>query len=287
MKSRRIHEHSRPPDAGAGITFNQNHDRPLRLHLLHRKQTSGRTAPAIVFVHGGAFRMGSRDDGLQALVPFAELGYVCASLEYRLSGEALFPAQIEDVKCGGRFLRANAARYGLDPERIGAWGPSADGHLVAMLGVSDGVSDLEGTGGCLGTSSRVQAVCDWFGPTDFLQMNCAGSRPDHDAAVSPESELIGGPIQEHAERVARANPMSSLTPDRRLPPFLIVHGDADPLVPFNQSELLVTALERVNADVRFHRIVGAGHGGPAFKMPEISSLVQGFFEMHLGRPAAI
>jgi acetyl esterase/lipase len=268
------------------VIFNQDQDRPLRLHLLQRKKTSSRPAPAIVFVHGGAFRMGSRDDGLQALVPFAELGYVCASLEYRLSGEALFPAQIEDVKCGVRFLRANAAHYRLDPERIGAWGPSAGGHLVAMLGVSDGVSELEGTGGWSDTSSRVQAVCDWFGPTDFLQMNRAGSGQDHDAADSPESELIGGPIQEHAERVARANPMSYIIPDRRLPPFLIVHGDADPLVPFNQSQLLVTALERINANVHFHRVVGAGHGGPAFETPEISSLVQGFFDLNLGRPAS-
>jgi acetyl esterase/lipase len=271
------------------IIFNQNPDRPLRLHLLRRKQPAsqsmGQPVPAIVFVHGGAFRMGSHDDGLPALVPFAKLGYVCASLEYRLSSEALFPAQIEDVKCGVRFLRANADRYGIDSARIGAWGPSAGGHLVAMLGVSDGVSELEGDGGWSGISSGVQAVCDWFGPTDFLQMNSAGSSQDHDSPDSPESELIGGPIQAHAERVARANPISYVTPGRDIPPFLIMHGEQDPLVPFNQSELLVVALERVGARVSLHPIAGAGHGGPAFETAEVSSLVRDFFEMHLGRPA--
>jgi acetyl esterase/lipase len=271
------------------IIFNQNPDRPLRLHLLRRKQPSnqsvGQPIPAIVFVHGGAFRMGSRDDGLPALVPFAEIGYVCASLEYRLSGEALFPAQIEDVKCGVRFLRANADRYGINSARIGAWGPSAGGHLVAMLGVSDGVSKLEGDGGWSGISSGVQAVCDWFGPTDFLQMNRAGSSQDHDAPDSPESELIGAAIQDHPELVAQANPITYINAERSIPPFLIVHGQQDPLVPFNQSELLFAALKRVGAQVSLYPIAAAGHGGPAFETPEISNLVRTFFETHLGKPA--
>jgi acetyl esterase/lipase len=267
------------------ITFNQNPKRPLRLHLLRNKQRSSQPAPALVFVHGGAFRLGSRDDGLLPLVPFAERGYICASLEYRLSGEALFPAQIEDVKCGVRFLRANADQFGLDPERIGAWGPSAGGHLVAMLGVTEGVTELEGDGGWMGVSSRVQAVCDWFGPTDFLEMNRAGSSQDHDAPDSPESELIGAPIQDHPERSARANPITYISHERPIPPFLVLHGDADPLVPFNQSELLVAALERIGAQVSFHRLEGAGHGGPRFETPEISNLVQRFFESHLRKPA--
>jgi acetyl esterase/lipase len=267
------------------IIFNQNPVRPLRLHLLRRKQPSGGPVPAIVFVHGGAFRMGSPDDGLPALVPLAELGYVCASLEYRLSTEAKFPAQIEDLKCGVRFLRANANQYGIDPARIGAWGPSAGGHLVAVLGLSDDRDELEGDGGWSGASSRVQAVCDWFGPTDFLQMNRAGSSQDHDAPDSPESELIGAAIQDHPELVARANPITYISAERSIPPFLIVHGQQDPLVPFNQSELLFAALERVGAQVSLYPIAAAGHGGPAFETPEISNLVQTFFETHLGKPA--
>jgi acetyl esterase/lipase len=267
------------------LIYNQNPNRPLRLHLLRSRQPSNQGAPALVFVHGGAFRMGSRDDGIGPLIPFAERGYVCASLEYRLSGEALWPAQIEDVKCGVRFLRANAGRFGLDPERIGAWGPSAGGHLVTMLGVTGGVGELEGDGGWAGFSSRVQAVCNWFGPSDFLQMNRAGSIMDHDAPDSPESELIGGAIQQYPDKAARANPISYI-PGADIPPFLIVHGDADPLVPFNQSELLYQALKQAHAPVVFfRRIAGAGHGGPAFESEEIKHLLAMFFDLHLrGRP---
>jgi acetyl esterase/lipase len=268
------------------LIFNTDPARPLRLHLLRPGRLAQEPAPALVFVHGGAFRTGSRDDGIVPLIPFAQRGYVCASLEYRLSGEAVWPAQIEDVKCGVRFLRANAERFGLDPEHIGAWGPSAGGHLVSMLGVTGEVAELEGEGGWAGVSSRVQAVCDWFGPTDFLQMNKAGSVQDHDAPDSPESELVSGPIQENPEKVALANPLTYITPGRTYPPFLIVHGTADPLVPFNQSELLVAALRTVGAEVRFHPIAGAGHGGPAFEREEITDLVQAFFDRNLRRGEA-
>jgi acetyl esterase/lipase len=266
------------------IVFNQDPTRPLRLHLLRPRPARNRAAPCLVFVHGGGFRTGSRDHGIEPLTPFAARGYVCASLEYRFSSEALWPAQIEDVKCGVRFLRANAGALGIESDHIGAWGHSAGGHLVSMLGVTDGEDDLEGTGGWADTSSRVQAVCNWFGPTDFLQMNRAGSTYDHDAPDSSESALIGAPIQSAPERAARANPISYIQPGRRIPPFLIVHGDADLLVPFNQSELLAAALERVDANVRLVRLAGAAHGGPDFHTQEISDLVAGFFTEHLEQP---
>jgi dipeptidyl aminopeptidase/acylaminoacyl peptidase len=161
------------------------------------------------------------------------------------------------------------------------WGPSAGGYLVTMLGVTNGVQEFEGSGGWEGVSSAVQAVCNWFGPSDFLQMNRAGSIQDHDATDSPESELIGGPIQEHPEQVKRANPITYITSERIIPPFLVVRGDADPLVPFNQSELLVAALESVGSDVTFHPIKGAGHGGEEFESEEILVLVNSFFDKHL------
>jgi acetyl esterase/lipase len=268
------------------VVFNADDSRPLTLHLLRSQTASTKPQPVIVYIFGGAFRMGSKDSGIAALIPFVQRGYVCVSIEYRYSSEALFPAQLEDVKCAIRFLRANAERFGVDPERIGVFGHSSGGYLSTMLGVTGDRPEFEGAGGISGSwegvSSRVQAVCDFFGPTDFLAMNCAGSVQDHDSPDSPESELLGGPIQDHPDLAARANPITYITPESVPPPFLIIHGEADPLVPFNQSELLYAALERVNAPVKFfRRIAQAGHGGPAFETPEILGLMNLFFALHL------
>ncbi len=133
-----------------------------------------------------------------------------------------------------------------------------------------------------GHSSRVQAVCDWFGPTDFRQMDANAASDSvitHDAPESPESLLVGGPIQEHPRRVAEANPITYIrgTP----PPFLIMHGDRDRLVPCHQSELLARALDEMGADVELVLLAGAGHGDEAFDMPDVTQRVIAFFEMNL------
>jgi acetyl esterase/lipase len=236
----------------------------------------GHAAPLIVWIHGGAFRMGSKEDR----IPFEmlEQGYAIASLNYRLSQHALFPAQIEDCKAAVRWLRAQAGTYGLDPARVAAWGESAGGHLAAMLGTAGHAREFE-VGSSLEHSSRVQAVLDFFGPTDFLQMD-AHRPPDgfvHDSPDSPESELVGGPIQERPAEVARANPITYVTSEA--PPFLVVHGDRDRLVPYHQSTLLVAALEAAGVPVTFYTVVGGGHG--RFDDPQISSLVQSFLATHL------
>lgn len=232
--------------------------------------------PLVVWVHGGAWRAGSKERC--PAVPLLREGYAVASLNYRLSQHAVFPAQIEDCKAAIRWLRAHAKEYGIDSDHVGVWGSSAGGHLVAMLGTTGDVKDFE-KGENLNVSSRVQAVCDWFGPTDFTQMNKFQSRIDHDAADSPESLLMGGPIQTNKGKTARANPMTYVSRDD--PPFLIVHGDADPLVPFNQSELLQGALRQAGVAVQIHLIKGAGHGGPGFNTPEVQAMVRDFFARQL------
>ena len=262
------------------LIFNTDPSRPLRLHLLTPRAVQ-ELRPALVYIFGGAFRTGSKDNGIAPLLPFARPGYVCAAIEYRFSSEALFPAQVEDCKCAVRFLRHRATALGIDRDRISAWGPSPGGHLATMRGVTSGIAALEEDSGWAGTSSAVQAVCNWFGPTDFLRMNAAGSSQDHDAANSPESELLGAAIQSRPDLAAAANPISYIAASSAIPPFLVMHGDADPLVLFNQSELLVAALQAVTADVTFERIAGAGHGGPAFETPAVQQRVPAFFDTHL------
>jgi acetyl esterase/lipase len=233
--------------------------------------------PLIVWIHGGAFRAGSKSDGVP--VQYVASGYAVASINYRLSQHAIFPAQIEDCKAAVRWLRANAERFNLNPRRFCAWGPSAGGHLSAMLGTSANEKHFD-VGDHLSFSSAVQAVVDYFGPTDFLQMD-AHRPPDgmvHDAPDSPESQLVGGPIQDHPDRVARANPTSYVTPDA--PPFLIVHGYQDPLVPHHQSVLLTLALAHAGVPVTFYTVKGGGHGG--FTDPKVPELTSQFIARHLG-----
>jgi acetyl esterase/lipase len=263
------------------VVYNRDSSRPLTLHLLRPSAPPTSPLPVVVYIFGGAFRHGNKESGIPHVTPLVQRGYACACVEYRLSGEVKFPAPIHDVKCAVRFLRASASELGLAAERIGAWGHSSGGYLATMLGVTAGRAEFEGTGGWPEWSSAVQAVCDFFGPTDFLQMNRAGSTQDHDAADSPESELIGGPIQERPAEVTRANPITYVRDGHTLPPFLIVHGDRDPLVPFNQSELLAEAMSRVHAEFEFRRVVEGGHGGPQFESPERMERVGVFFDKNI------
>jgi acetyl esterase/lipase len=254
--------------------------RSLRLDLYLPEKSDG-PLPLIVWIHGGAWQAGNKS-GTPAL-PFVRRGYAVASIDYRLSQDAIFPAQIEDCKAAIRWLRAHAKEHGIDPAHIGVWGSSAGGHLVALLGTSGDVKELEGAAGNLDQSSRVQAVCDWFGPTDFCQMAAhaiPGSKLVHNDPKSPESRLIGGPIQENKDKVARANPITYVSKDD--PPFLIMHGDRDNLVPHHQSVLLNEALKKAGVDVTFKTVEGAGHG---FGGPENTKMVEEFFDRTLKNKA--
>ncbi|HWE01166.1 MAG TPA: alpha/beta hydrolase [Tepidisphaeraceae bacterium] len=245
---------------------------------LYLPDPTDKPAPVILYVHGGAWSGGDKHD--RTAVALVAHGYAVASIDYRLSQEAIFPAQIEDCKTAVRWLRAHARFYGLDGAHIGAWGSSAGGHLVALLGTTGGVADLEGPAGNLDQSSRVQAVCDWFGPTDFLkfaeQAKEAGIAGQPDSPKSPMSRLIGGPIQENKDKTEKANPIAYVNKD--CPPFLIMHGANDPLVPVAQSEILRDALEKAGVEVKLEVIPGAGHGlgGRA-----VLASVEAFFDKHL------
>jgi len=245
----------------------------LDLYLPKEADPSGKR-PLLVWIHGGAWQSGSKDR--PPALRFVDQGYAVASINYRLSQHAIFPAQIEDCKAAIRWLRANAGRYGYDPNRIGVWGASAGGHLVALLGTTGDVKEFD-IGPNTGVSSRVQAVCDFFGPTDFTKMSSFPSTMAHDAADSPESKLIGGPIQENKDKAQRANPITYVTKNNPL--VLIVHGDKDPLVPHNQSEILYDALKKAGVEATLYTVRGGGHGG--FQDPQVDVLVSAFFDKHL------
>ncbi|MBC8350557.1 MAG: alpha/beta hydrolase [Planctomycetes bacterium] len=271
------------PSLAKGIVANRDieyarvGDNSLRLDLYSPKEPAARR-PLIVWVHGGGWRNGSKDRC--PALRFLAKGYVVASINYRLSGVAIYPAQIHDCKAAIRWLRAHAEQYSIDPRRIGVWGSSAGGHLVALLGTSGGVEPLEGDLGSLDHSSRVQAVCDFFGPTDFLQMDdhAVPNAPfKHNAPDSPEALVIGGPIQENTKKVEAANPLTYVTPDD--PPFFIVHGDKDPLVPLHQSQLLFDALKRAKVNVKLHVVEGGQHGFG--RNSDVDKLVDSFFDKQL------
>ncbi|OVE79966.1 hypothetical protein BVY01_01150, partial [bacterium I07] len=197
--------------------------------------------------------------------------------------EALFPAQIQDCKAAIRWIRANAENHGFDPDRIGVWGGSAGGHLVALLGTSGGIEEFE-TDENSEYSSRVQAVVDWYGPTDFLKMDDFPGKGGHNDGGSPESRLVGGPIQENKDLVLKANPITYVSSDD--PPMLIMHGEKDMSVPFNQSELLHDALKNAGLESTLYCVKNGGHGfrdATEDSGEELAEMGIQFFEKHLKR----
>jgi acetyl esterase/lipase len=248
-----------------------------RLDLyLPKNRGAARKLPVLVYVHGGAWQAGDKTQGRGQVMRFVENG-TCAgvSVGYRLSQEARWPAQIHDCKAAVRWIKAHAGEHKLDAERIVVWGASAGGHLVAMLGTSAGVPEMDGKlGPDTDKDARVAGVIDFFGPTDFSKMNA--QRPpggmDHDSANSPESKLLGAPVQSAPDKVKSADPCTYT--DAGDPPFLIVHGDKDPLVPHGQSELLQAALKKAGVTHEFYTVNDAGHGG--FHDPGVPNRVEGF-----------
>lgn len=240
------------------ITYATLNGRELQLDIYAPKTKSAKPMPVIMWIHGGGWKSGSKNNPGRAL-PILERDYILVSVGYRLSGEAIFPAAIADCKAAVRWVRANAKAYNMDPNRIGVWGSSAGGHLVALLGTSGAVTEWDAIHEENASySSRPNAVCDWFGPTDFLRMNDYPSRIDHNGADSPESRFIGAAIQTVPQKSQLANPINYISAET--PPFLIMHGDNDMAVCYNQSELLHTALKKAAIPSTLYKVVGGGHG---------------------------
>jgi acetyl esterase/lipase len=254
-------------------------DRELHIDFAFPKEESSKPLPIIVWVHGGAWRSGSHKPN--AALRFVRYGYATASVEYRLSGEAIFPAAIWDCKAAIRYIRANAAKYNIDPDHIGVWGGSAGGHLVALLGTSGGVKELEGSYGNVGVSSRVQAVCDHFGPTDLTSPTAIYFEK---FKKNPFTEFLGGKVAEKMDLAKLASPISHISKDD--PPFLIMHGDSDGLVPASQSEIFYDALRHAEVPVQFVKVKNGDHGFGSNKdehppVDKLRLMMMEFFDKYL------
>lgn len=235
--------------------------------------------PLLVYLAGGGFRFTDKDSWIPMLTWFCRKGYVVATVDYRCSDEAKFPAAVQDVKCALRFLRAHAAEYEIDPQRIALMGDSAGGYLSVMTAATNGAAQFE-TAEYAEYSSRVQCVCDWFGPVDFLALNdsCEDPVEDHNASDSPESQFLGAPLPEIPELCRVASPLTHLGQD--MAPTIIFHGTSDHAVGPKQSIALYDALKQAGIPADLYLIEGAAHVGPEFSQPEILARIHQFFEIH-------
>ncbi len=244
---------------------------------IYLPDTKGKPLPVILWVHGGAWVSGNKTHC--PIVSFAGRGYAIVSINYRLTGKARFPAQIHDCKAAVRWVRAHAAEYGFDPGRVGACGGSAGGHLVALLGTSGGIKALEGeVGGNLQYPSTVQAVCDFCGPTDFTREDYVRDKPTTQPAVLERAliALLGGPWDDNREAARMASPIDHISKDD--PPFLIAHGDADPIIPIKHSRLFHEKLQEAGIDATLRILPGGGH---AVGTPDTLEAARAFFDKHL------
>lgn len=237
--------------------------------------------PCIVYVQGSAWMKQNTYFNLPQLAKFAARGYVTAIVEYRPSQVAPFPAQLQDTKTAVRYLRKNASKYNIDPENIFVWGDSSGGHTALLTGITQNMKELD-TEEYSEESADVNAVVDYYGPTDITQMNEVPSTMDHTVPESPEGLLIGGlNVIENREKSQSTNPINYLSKEKEIPPILIMHGNKDRLVPFEQSILMYEALKGCGKECDFYQLKGADHGGPQFWTDYILDIVEEFLKEHM------
>lgn len=246
---------------------------PLYMDIIRPAIVPVQPMPVIVYIHGGGWWRGDRKENRNALL--AAQGFFTVSIDYRLSSQAIFPAQLLDAQAAIRWLRIHAVEYHLDPERIGVWGHSAGGHLAALIATAADSAEFRGQEHDV--SSKVRCVVDLAGPSDLSKMGDWHDEPD-----SVESKLIGGPVLESPELVRRANPISFISKDT--PPFLIFHGTADTIVRPHQSEMLYVALQAAGCEAELVPVQDEDHTFTVHGEESLQQIYQrtlAFFTHHL------
>lgn len=239
-----------PIDVVKNVPYGKAGDTTFLLDVYRPKTMPKDPLPAVVWIHGGAWAYGDKEKPLAGFLAY--YGFFVVSIDYRLAPQNKFPAALEDCKCAVRWLRANAAQMRVDPNRIGVWGASAGGHLAAMVGLTDGKKEFEGNGGHADQSSRVQAVVAFYPPTHW-EPSVDQDQRQREICVN----FLGGTYSMMPDAYVQASPLSYVSSNA--PPFLLVHGDADPEVHIAQSEKLEAALKKVGANVTFVRVKNADH----------------------------
>ena len=260
-----------------GIEYTNPDDQHLQLNLARPKTGTG-PFPAVICIHGGGFRAGSREGYNKLCLTLAQNGYVAATISYRLAPKFQFPAAVHDTKAAVRWLRANATKYNVDPARIGVTGGSAGGHLVQFLGVTEGVKQFEGTGGNPDQSSAVTCVVNYYGPSDFLQ--------SYGKSVDAHEVLplwFGGNLETQRHKHILGSPLNWVTP--LAAPTLIIHGTEDKYVAHEQGVWMADRLKASGVEVQLLTLPGAGHGFKGDDAAKAEEAMLAFFAKHL-KPAA-
>lgn len=262
------------PKVEKDIVFGKGGDVDLKLDLYQPADLKPDARyPGIVAIYGGGWRQGAKENVADTAELLAEKGYVVIAPQYRLTPQYQFPAQVNDVKAAVRWLRANADKYQVDPNRIGAIGYSAGGHLSLMLGVTDDKAGLEGDGGNEGQSSKVQAVVNYFGPTTLLLNDW---NPQVNELVT---NLTGGSYADKQEVYEKASPLTHVSSDDA--PVLTFHGTRDALVPYAQAVLLDRALRDAGVESELDLLTGTGHGWKGEELDRTQGMAVEFFDKHL------
>jgi acetyl esterase/lipase len=258
-------------DFNEGVVYGKGGGEDLKLDIALPAGSGKR--PCVVFIHGGAWRAGSRTSHHDDVRDMANRGFVAASVDYRLAPAHRFPAQVQDVKCAIRVLRAHADQYRVDPDHIAVWGISAGGHLALMLGVTQKQDGLEGDGGWPEQSSAVQAVIAYYPRTDLAAVGFS------DTVQKDHVNFLGGTLAEVPDQYRKASPITYVAPGDA--PTLILQGTKDPRVPLTQTTRMIEALTKAGVAGHAELIFGAGHGWSGAERARTDAAAVAFIKEHL------
>lgn len=262
--------------------------RALHLNIIEPVDAAAPDAayPLVVFIQGSAWFEQNTACNLGHLSDFARRGYVIATVQYRPSTLAPFPAQAKDAKDAVRFMVQNAAEYHVNPASVTLWGDSSGGHTALMAGITMSDADYPAHDDAPGAQPtvKISAIIDYYGPSDIIMMDAEPSSLDHTSPHSPEGLLLGGKDVKTSHDLARAaSPVEYIRAEKEIPPVLIFHGSADSVVPFGQSVLLYNRLKDSGKQAAFYKIDGADHGGGAFWTKQVLDIIEDFMQYHASR----